>query len=159
MPSHDRWYLEALGIGADGDWDNCLKAFDKASSGSAKSETAASLHWRSSGSQSAMLIADQILTIASGPTSGETSDSSKQHVMAYFRALDFQSAESAAAAANHLISKKTLSDISNDMAPVVIAEALQRLGDGAITENSDAADALERALTDLQGTPQFIQLV
>ena len=159
LPSHDRWYLEALGIGADGDWDNCLKAFDKASSGSAKSETAASLHWRSRGSQSAMLIADQILTIASGPTSGETSDSSKQHVMAYFRALDFQSAESAAAAANHLISKKTLSDISNDMAPVVIAEALQRLGDGAITENSDAADALERALTDLQGTPQFIQLV
>ena len=27
LPSHDRWYLEALGIAANGDWDNCLTTF------------------------------------------------------------------------------------------------------------------------------------
>ena len=155
MPSHDRWYVEALGIGADGDWDNCMAAFAKSSTDTAKAEVAASLIWRSRGSQSAKSITDQIVNFASVEATA-----SNQHVLlAYFRALDFQPKSAVAAEMNRLIGKETMLKISDTVAALVIAEALQRLDGKDIASNPDTQSALDQALIDMQGTSQYIQLV
>ncbi len=155
LPSHDRWYLEALGIAADGYWSECMLAFNRlAQSRDINKEITASLIWRSRGEASAKSIVNQIAALgatASGP--------SGSHLLMFFRALDFQPKSAVAPEVNRLLSKEVLSKLDKQAAPVVIAEALQRLGSTDFSSNPDAEAALEQALTDLAGTPQFIQLV
>lgn len=154
LPSHDRWYLEALGIAADGQWDECMAAYaNVADSGDA--EKTASLIWRSRGSQSVTGIVNQIIDFAASAADA----SSQQHMLAFFRALDFQPQKDVAQAVKRLLQQEVLAQFSPKAAPVVIAESLQRLGSSDFSSNPDAQAALNRALTDLQGTPQFIQLV
>lgn len=157
LPSHDRWYLEALGIAADGDWDNCLPALANLSAGESQvsRETTGSVIWRSRGGESTKKIIQQIVGLAA--SSGNAS--SQQHLLAFFRALDFQPQSDVRSEVKTLLAKATLDKLPGKIAPVVIAEALQRLGGTDFSANPDAKAALERALADLQGTTQFIQLV
>ncbi|MEZ6132113.1 MAG: NPCBM/NEW2 domain-containing protein [Planctomycetaceae bacterium] len=158
LPSHDRWYLEALGIAADGDWDRCLAAFNQqlAHAKLSSNEIPAAIAWRSRGTGSAKSIVQQIKALAE---SAPEKDHSNQHLLAYFRALDFQPAEQVAAEVQSLLARDALAALPKTTAPVVIAEALQRLGSTDFSSNPDAAAALQTALTDLQGTSQFVQLV
>lgn len=152
MPSHDRWYLEALGIAAEGEWDACLAAWDELQDTSP--ETTASLVWRSRASDSAERIVDQIIRLASAD-----SNSDHRHVLAFFRSLDFQPREATQQQVQRLLKKDTLASIEESLTPVVIAESLQRLGSVDFSSSPDARAALDMALEDLQGTTQFIQLV
>ncbi len=156
MPSHDRWYLEALGIAAEGDWDNCLATVAERlrDTPDVSPETTASIVWRSRGSQSPQKIVEQILTLAAS-----SNDHTHSHLLSYFRALDFQPQSDVKQQINQLLSKDSLSKVSEENALIVIAEALQRLSSSDIASNPTAQAALDRALTDLQGTTQFIQLV
>ncbi|MCA9047740.1 MAG: NPCBM/NEW2 domain-containing protein [Planctomycetaceae bacterium] len=158
LPSHDRWYLEALGIAADSDWDHCLEGFQQAlaATDTDGGEIAGSLVWRSRGSQSAKAIIGQVEKLATGPN---VDDAAKDHILTYFRALDFQPAKNTAAAAASLLKPSKLNKLNDKLAPVIVAESLQRLNIADFASNPDAQAALEKALTDLQGTAQFIQLV
>ncbi len=159
LPDNDRWYLEALGIAADGAWDTCLPAFVELQSGvetpDEHGEKISRLVWRSRGSNSAIDIAGQILSLAATDRSGPTD----KQIAAFFRALDFQPKPGVQEAAAKLIQSDTLKKLNAEVTPVVIAEALSRLDREQLESVPDAAAALDRALTDLQGTPRYIALV
>ena len=77
----DRWYLEALGIGAEGKWDACLEKWQAKVGDQWKSPAGRDIVWRSRGRKSADLL---VQLIADKTTS-------EQDRPRYFRALDFQS--------------------------------------------------------------------
>lgn len=79
----DRWYLEALGLAADGNWDAYLAAFLTAIGGEEKitaSAAARDIVWRSRAARSPDLIARLILA----------ADRSAAGELRYLRAMDFQ---------------------------------------------------------------------
>lgn len=77
--SGDRWYLEALGIAAEGFWDDYLpKYLEKVGSGWMDNEEAKAIVWRSRASNTAELLGKIILSQPGRDN------------LAYYRALDFQ---------------------------------------------------------------------
>ncbi len=75
----DRWYLEALGIAADGNWDACMEAWESAVDDAWDTPAGRDLIWRSRATSSSELIANVLVH------SNDRSDSAR-----YLRALDFQ---------------------------------------------------------------------
>lgn len=75
----DRWYLEALGLAADKQWDTFLDAYLAKSSEPWKSPAGRDILWRSRGKQTPALL----VKIIKDPTTTEADQSR------YFRALDF----------------------------------------------------------------------
>src|SRR5690606_18307596 len=57
----DRWYLEALGIGAHGRWDACLQQYLQLVSNDLSSKPARDIVWRSRASQTPELLARLLL--------------------------------------------------------------------------------------------------
>ena len=78
----DRWSLEALGIGASDNWDDCLSAWLEKIQNNWDTPQGREIIWRSRAKESATLIAKII-------KSKETPEKERPK---YFRALDFQSA-------------------------------------------------------------------
>lgn len=77
--SGDRWYLEALGIAADGFWDDYLPKYLEASgSGWMENQEAKDIVWRSRASNTAELLGKIILSQPG------------RNNQPYYRALDFQ---------------------------------------------------------------------
>jgi putative membrane-bound dehydrogenase-like protein len=72
---NDRWYLEALGIGAGANWDKYLEAYLKLKKNGPEWND---IIWRSRGKRSADLLVDLI------------AGTSHENSLRYFRALDFQ---------------------------------------------------------------------
>jgi hypothetical protein len=76
----DRWYLEALGIGAEGQWDDFLtRLFSNDNKIKLSKEARADIIWRSRGEQSATLL---------GELASDNTVPLKQRLR-YFRAFDF----------------------------------------------------------------------
>lgn len=76
----DRWYLEALGIGAEGQWDDFLtRLFSNDNKIKLSKEARADIIWRSRGEQSATLL---------GELAGDNTVPIEQRLR-YFRAFDF----------------------------------------------------------------------
>jgi putative membrane-bound dehydrogenase-like protein len=75
----DRWYLEALGIGADGRWNECLDAWQAAARPDLTSAAAHDIVWRSRGTKTP----DLIVTMIKAPATG---DAERARLL---RALDF----------------------------------------------------------------------
>jgi putative membrane-bound dehydrogenase-like protein len=89
----DRWYLEALGIGAEKRWDECLKAWKAMAADQWKSDTGRQIVWRSRGSETPKLLVE-LLTV-----DGLSEEDSAR----YFRALDYQDAAKREAALKELL--------------------------------------------------------
>jgi putative membrane-bound dehydrogenase-like protein len=75
----DRWYLEALGIGAEGKWDACLEAYLKKVASQWNTPAGRDIIWRSRAKQSA----DLLVQILKDPATTE------EQQPRYLRALDF----------------------------------------------------------------------
>ncbi|MEC9094849.1 MAG: PVC-type heme-binding CxxCH protein, partial [Planctomycetota bacterium] len=58
----DRWYLEALGIGARGKWNQCVAAYMASSNKPLTDPTTVDIVWRSRGSQTPDKLADILLS-------------------------------------------------------------------------------------------------
>jgi putative membrane-bound dehydrogenase-like protein len=120
----DRWYLEALGIGAELRWDDCLDAYLEQAEASEK-PVAADIMWRGRCHRAAMWQADQLL--ARSP-SGKPAR--------WLRALDFQSVEhqqeafstTLRRAASMLRSKSN--ELPNARTQQMLVESLIRLSEG-----------------------------
>ena len=95
---NDRWYLESLGIAAEGHWDKCLELLAKAYSDKQISKAAyQDLVWRSRGQQTASMLAVII----------DDKETSEVDALRYFRAFDFiKSLEPEGATAANMVLKK-----------------------------------------------------
>ena len=77
----DRWYLEALGIGADGKWDACFSEWQSTVGENWITKAGRDIIWRSRAAQAPELIAKVI----------KHKDTPEEEKARYFRALDFHS--------------------------------------------------------------------
>lgn len=110
----DRWYLEALGIGADGKWDAFLAAYDAlkpAQSANAKDD----LVWRSRGTRTPQALATIILAAKKD-----------EDVRRYVRAFDFQA--DGADKNDALLSIAFAAQVN----PEIALEAMQRVSAGKL---------------------------
>ncbi len=139
----DRWYLEALGIGAAGQEDACLTAWLDAVGDQWNTPGGRDIVWRLRSSKTAKYLV-KILTDKATATADQPR---------YLRAFDFLPANPEKDKA--LVQLASLGAQSNFIA----TEALQRLK----TEDGKTATALKSAIDSMliatKGTPQFIELV
>jgi len=145
-PGDDRWYLEALGIGADGQWDAFLAAWlARAGEGAIASQAGRDIVWRSRAQQTAHLLGQIIRqgSDAAGPLDR------------YFRAMDFQPQEQRQEVLQKLLFEQQGAE--KDRRRIVV-ECLERL-DRRILDNSQNAERVMQLLGELPRDEQFVRLV
>lgn len=142
--SGDRWYLEALGIAAEGKWDECLEAW-VADSNKLLTPEGRDIVWRSRGTKSAELLAE---VIADKNTAAEQSTR-------YFRAFDFLDASSK----SKLLASLAFGDhdFDEDKTMHVLLESASRLNPGDLSE--EQSRKLNRLVDQSRGTAGFVKLV
>jgi len=147
----DRWYLEALGIGAGSNWDACLLAavdlLKDSNNPQISDQAAEDIIWRSRSSLTPKLLAEGI----------ESGQVSLLNLPRSMRAFDFLSGPEKDVA---LYSLAFGYDGKGDVerANLVNMEAIKRLGSG-IKSKDGAYTALNKILDRLAGTSQFVSLV
>jgi putative membrane-bound dehydrogenase-like protein len=144
----DRWELEALGIGADGQWDGRLDAWLAQTSGP-KDAVGRAIVWRSRGAKSAamqcLLIADASVT---------TSES-----LALLRALDFQDRDRTAEAVREALQREAPGWLGPDeKRRVILPELVARL-DASAASDAALMRRIDEAAGYVAGTPLFVDLV
>ena len=153
----DRWYLEALGIGAGNDWDACIAAIKKLAPADAKPESAFAnpvardLIWRGRGTAEgtnsakalAMLLASDQVSAADAPR--------------YIRSLDFQPQSQQKDDALIQLAFGNFGDEAKTK--FINTEAISRLKGFDVSKNPAQMAALNRVLDGVKGQPQFITLV
>ncbi|MBL7813711.1 MAG: c-type cytochrome [Saprospiraceae bacterium] len=132
----DRWYLEAIGIGADGRWDEILNLFQKIDpSVNLSKEVRNGIIWRSRGEQTASLLAP-LATDKNSPLKNR---------LRYFRAFDF-------------IPSKNKSDVllkiikeNGQNEPDLVPVALRHLDADFVKNNAEAKVILGKMMGELKG--------
>jgi len=141
----DRWYLETLGLAADGRWDVMLDAWKNAG-GNQNSGAGRDILWRSRGEQTAAalvkIINDPATTAAQLPR--------------YFRSFDFLTGEGASAAIAELAFSESTGDAARQN--LIASEAITRL-QGDVASNPKYAAAVSRVLDAQKGTTNFVRLI
>jgi putative membrane-bound dehydrogenase-like protein len=143
--AHDRWYLEALGIGADESWEACLSAW-LAKGGTIRNAAGRDIVWRSRSPEKTPTLLAEIIADPHTPSSD---------LPRYFRAFDFQSEKDRALA--HL----AFDDVRQDepTRQIVMAEAIQRLDLREVLNNPAHAAALKRTVAGARGTRRYLDLI
>lgn len=142
----DRWHLEALGIGADGRWDERLAAYLKLVPSATSTDAGRDILWRSRAKQTPALLAKII----------SDSSVSAEACPRYLRAFDFLTGQEKDDA---LIQLAFSSFADEAKTKFVNAEALSRLKGFDVTKNPAQLAALNRVLDGLKGQSQFVTLV
>ena len=139
----DRWYLEALGIGARGAENECLDAWLKVVSSGWNTAAGRDIIWRLRGTNSTAYL----VKILTDPATTET------EAPRYLREFDFipTSAEKIKA----LVRLAELG-VKHQM---IATEALQRLKSVDLTQDADVRHAVTAMLQASKGTAQFVELV
>ncbi len=144
---HDRWYLEALGIGADGDWDACLAAWLKKVGPAWNSPAGRDIVWRSRAAKTPQLLA-VILESPSTPAA---------ELPRYLRAFDFlQGPEKERALVGLAFGGVRRDQPARD---IIMAEAIQRLDRQDVLKDPAHAAALKRVVDAARGTSRFVDLI
>jgi putative membrane-bound dehydrogenase-like protein len=144
----DRWNLEALGIGADGDWDACLAAWQRrAGEKPAATKAGRDIIWRSRGSQTPALLE----TVLVAP---ETPGSELPRLL---RAFDFQLGPEKQPVLARLAFRESRPEPSQR--DLVRGEALARLDRQTVLSDTQQASALNAFVTAQRGTPRLVELV
>lgn len=140
----DRWYLEALGIGADGNWDSYYKAWLSQQANDPIANAAGrDIVWRARTKESVPLLAKL--------ASDQSTDLSQR--LRYFRAFDFNPGASEKSAA--LLGILQANSGSADISKLV----LRHLDPAFVKNSSVATAALNKLLGDVYGTPEYIELI
>ena len=149
----DRWYLEALAIGAGSDWDKCLESYlglRTSTDGQFRKFSDSGYRdiiWRSRGTKTPELLAEIVLD----------SMTPASECPRYLRAFDFLPASQAKDDA--LVQLAFGSSGDEQKVALVSAEALNRLKGFDVSKNAPKKAALNRVLDSLKGQPQFLTLV
>jgi putative membrane-bound dehydrogenase-like protein len=138
----DRWYLEALGIAADRQWDRFIGAYLDKVGDAWNTPAGRDIVWRARSARVVPLLA-KLATDAATPDSER---------LRYFRALDFQEAASRQSTLLSILSSPAGSTAA--IAPVVLSQ----LDAKTTKEMPEVKAALARSLTAVRGTPKFVEL-
>jgi putative membrane-bound dehydrogenase-like protein len=136
----DRWYLEALGIGADEQWDSFLPAYLEKNNDKSKKATQ-DIIWRSRAKNTPELLAELI-----AKSTGEA-------ILRYFRAFDFQTED------NKYQILTTLLESKHPSQEIVNKLVLNHLDTKKVPMSPQIKSALNSALLSTKGTLEFVDLV
>jgi putative membrane-bound dehydrogenase-like protein len=142
----DRWYLEALGIGAAERWDACLEQYLQLVRNDLSTKAARDIVWRSRAEQTPELLARIILD----------EQTPREELARYFRAFDFQSSAGKQAVLEKLANAEAG---KAGRTAFINAEAFARLDRFDIDQRPEMKQALDGVLDASRGTPQFVKLV
>lgn len=138
----DRWYLEALGIGADRQWDPFFKAWLDKVNGDWKTEAGRNIVWRARTAEALPMLAEVIR------------DAEQPEDMArYFRAFDFHTSDEK----QQILVELLEGDQPNQR--YIDLLALQHLDRSAPEHFPQVSEALDRSLEASRGTYDFFDLV
>lgn len=143
----DRWYLEALGIGADKQWDVYLGAWLTQAGDKWNTPAGRDIVWRSR----AAVTPELLVKIISDPAIAA------DDLPRYFRALDFLNGQSKDHAVVQLAFATRVDDASKQA--FIAAEAINRLKGFDLGKNPAQTAALQKVLDASRGTTQFVTLV
>lgn len=139
----DRWYLEALGVGADGQWDAFFKAYLLAVKDPLKDDAGKDIVWRARTDQ-ALPFLEQLAADANLPLKAR---------LRYFRAFDFNNSLAKTATLVNIIKSNAANDIGLDKL------TLSALNPAATKANPAAEAALTRVLNATYLTKDYLDLV
>ena len=139
----DRWYLEALGIGADGQWDNFFASYKKEMNDPLQSEASKNIVWRAR--TDAALPYLSLLALAPQAALNDR--------LKYFRAFDFNTG----ALKSKLLVKMIEDNTSNDTA--INKLVLHALDIQTVKKSTVAQNALKNVLLSVNGTDEYNELV
>jgi len=137
----DRWYLEALGIGADGNWDSCFSTWSRQNPDAWESPQGRDIVWRAR--------ADAALPVLANIIEDPNLDPTKN--LKFFRAFDFHSGPAR---------EKVLQGLLQGYHPqqgFIDALALIQIKGDKTTPAMKAA--MEKALAAVKGRDEFVDLV
>ncbi|MGB4399512.1 MAG: PVC-type heme-binding CxxCH protein, partial [Daejeonella sp.] len=139
----DRWYLEALGIGADAQWDACFSAYTRLVKNPLKNQAGKDIVWRARTDQAipylAQLASDQRVDLESR--------------LRYFRAFDFNTGPAKGKYLLAMIEKNTKRD------PQLNKLVLNHLDLKTVQQSEVAKKAITEVLKSVYGTKEYIDLV
>lgn len=139
----DRWYLEALGIGAMPNWDACFAAWQAKVGNEWRSPAGQDIIWRSRAKASLPLLK----ALITNPNMTEDA------MLRYFRAFDFQSGSERDQVVGSLLS------VTGKNQDFIAATALRHLSVDYIQGSPLARKVLDKTIASLSGTPAYIDLV
>jgi putative heme-binding domain-containing protein len=139
----DRWYLEALGIGADQQWDRFFLAFARKTKNVFQTPAQRDIVWR----------ARTELAVPYLAKFAEDSSSDLQSRLRYFRAFDFISAASKSGYLLGMIERNTSNDVAFNRV------VLRHLDPKTVKKSLIAATAMRNTLKSIAGTAEYIELV
>ncbi|MGE3316762.1 MAG: dehydrogenase, partial [Planctomycetaceae bacterium] len=143
----DRWYLEALGIAAEGRWDDCLEAWLASAGDNWKSAAGRDVVWRSRAKRTPELLASLI----SDPQTPEA------ELPRYLRAFDFLDDKSKQPALLRLVHGPQ--DRTSTRNLFSTREALVRLTDSEAKNDPKLIAVLNDVLDQSRGTELFLDLI
>ncbi len=144
----DRWYLESLGIGADGDWDARLNEWLALVEGQWDTPAGREILWRSRGSLTPRYLADILTSTRIG----------EADALKYLRAFDFQADSGEKARSLRRLAFGRTGD-GSPVPFVVASEALLRLPTFDLEARKDIQASVDALLERGVGTEQFARLV
>jgi putative membrane-bound dehydrogenase-like protein len=139
----DRWYLEALGIGADGQWDDFFAAYKTAVGDPLQSEASKNIVWRARADAALPYLAS--LALAPQVPLNER--------LKYFRAFDFNKG----ALKSKLLVKMIEDNTTNDTA--INKLVLHAIDIQTVKNSSVAQNALKNVLVSVYGSDEYNELV
>jgi putative heme-binding domain-containing protein len=139
----DRWYLEALGISADRQWDRYVGAWlDKVGDGW-NTPAGRDIVWRARSTRTLPLL-EKLAT---------DSTTSAAERLRYFRAFDFYPTEERQRALLAILA--TPAGSSAELTPVILGQLDAKL----VAGDADVRAALHRTLPSVRGTTRYVDLV
>ncbi|MRS64921.1 PVC-type heme-binding CxxCH protein [Larkinella terrae] len=140
----DRWYLEALGIGADGQWDSYYSAWLKrAGANPTATDAGKDIVWRARTKESVPLLA----SLAGDSKTDLTGR------LRYFRAFDFNPGLTEKSNALLTLLKNNPNDVQ------ITKLALRHLDQDFVKKTPEAMAALTKLLDETYGKPEYMEMV
>ncbi len=134
----DRWYLEALGIGAQGNEEACFAAWKKKAGKDWNTEAGRDIVWRSRSKEAMPLLAEIVRS------------ADEKDMLRYFRAFDFHSDPS---------KQIVLSKLIPQMKGEKVLFALKHMDTHNTKLTPAVALALNKALDQYKGRLEFVELI
>lgn len=142
----DRWYLEALGIGADGVWEQRFANWLTKVGEDWKSPANRDIVWRSRAKNTPIYLS-KILRDRSIP---------KTELAKYLRAFDFQEGDHKESALDELAFDEVSDDV--DRWKIIAWESIRRGKSIQAGENLARKETLRRLLESMKGTPEYVDI-
>jgi putative heme-binding domain-containing protein len=139
----DRWYLEALGIGADRQWDSFFTEYLKLNSDPLQTAAGRDIVWRAR--------TDKAIPMLAKLASDEAVDLKTR--LRYFRAFDFNTGK----AKSPLLLKMITENESGDLQFNKLV--LHHLDAATVQSSAIAKQAMKEVLLSIQGTAEYLDLV